>query len=413
MDIKVLLETEMILYHFILFIISLSRHSQAFAQMASSLLYCPTLPPQNPSKPLSLSTRSFSRFSVSLTTRSSKLPSFLHWRSTGGIFPRTRSVSSGHLSSAPADSKNYEFSDSGGEVELRIDIKSLNVESSSDVFVDADDIALLIRAKSAGILKTLIDVKQLFERVKSSETIWYIDEEQLVVNLKKFNPDLKWPDIMESWESLTSGISQLLKGTSIYVIGDSTEINEAVAKEIATGIGYMPLSTSELLEQYAQQSIDSWVASEGTDSVAEAEGVVLENLSSQARAVVATLGGKHGAASRFDRWRHIHAGFSVWVSKSEALDEASAKEEARKHVQEGNVTYTNADVVVKIGGWDKDYTRDVAQGCLSALKQLTLSDKKLTGKKSLYIRLGCRGDWPDIKPPGWDPSSGVDPPMDS
>jgi len=27
------------------------------------------------------------------------------------------------------------------------------------------------------------------------------------------------------------------------------------------------------------------------------------------------------------------------------------------------------------------------------------------GKKSLYIRLGCRGDWPNIKPPGWDPSS--------
>lgn len=27
------------------------------------------------------------------------------------------------------------------------------------------------------------------------------------------------------------------------------------------------------------------------------------------------------------------------------------------------------------------------------------------GKKSLYIRLGCRGDWPDIKPPGWDPSN--------
>lgn len=31
------------------------------------------------------------------------------------------------------------------------------------------------------------------------------------------------------------------------------------------------------------------------------------------------------------------------------------------------------------------------------------------GKKSLYIRLGCRGDWPNIKPPGWDPSSGANP----
>lgn len=29
----------------------------------------------------------------------------------------------------------------------------------------------------------------------------------------------------------------------------------------------------------------------------------------------------------------------------------------------------------------------------------------LKGRKSLYVRLGCRGDWPDIKAPGWDPST--------
>lgn len=56
-------------------------------------------------------------------------------------------------------------------------------------------------------------------------------------------------------------------------------------------------------------------------------------------------------------------------------------------MQEGSVAYTNADVIVKIGGWDKDHTRDVAQGCLSALKQLTLSDKNLSGTMfhSLHI----------------------------
>ncbi|KAH0899434.1 LOW QUALITY PROTEIN: hypothetical protein HID58_049002 [Brassica napus] len=31
---------------------------------------------------------------------------------------------------------------------------------------------------------------------------------------------------------------------------------------------------------------------------------------------------------------------------------------------------------------------------------LIISDKRLPGKKSLYIRVGCRGDWPNIKPPG-------------
>jgi hypothetical protein len=66
----------------------------------------------------------------------------------------------------------------------------------------------------------------------------YIDDDQLVVNLKKQDPDLKWPDIVESWESLTVGSMQLLQGTSIFIVGDSTEINQTVARELAVGIGY-------------------------------------------------------------------------------------------------------------------------------------------------------------------------------
>jgi len=39
---------------------------------------------------------------------------------------------------------------------------------------------------------------------------------------------------------------------------------------------------------------------------------------SHVRAVVATLGGQHGAAGRADKWRHLYAGFTVWLSESEA-----------------------------------------------------------------------------------------------
>lgn len=42
---------------------------------------------------------------------------------------------------------------------------------------------------------------------------------------------------MESWQSLTTGAMQLLKGASIYVIGESTELNQKVGKELAVGIG--------------------------------------------------------------------------------------------------------------------------------------------------------------------------------
>ncbi|XP_072983357.1 probable inactive shikimate kinase like 2, chloroplastic isoform X1 [Typha latifolia] len=336
------------------------------------------------------------------------LPS-LHLPGGRGVSERIGSVSGGHLSAAPAGTRKYEFSDSVSEAELRLDIGAMDVQSSSDIFVDVDETSLLIRVKASGTLVTLMETNRLFDKINPSETIWYIDEEQLVVNLKKYDTDLKWPDIGESWESLTSGILQLLKGTSIYIIGYSTEINQSVAEELAAGIGYVPLCTSELLESYAEKPIDTWVVSEGAESVAEAESAVLESLSSHVRTVVATLGGKHGAASRSDKWQHLYAGFTVWLSQSEAVDEASAKEEARRHIEDGSLAYANADVIVKLGKWELDHAREVAQGCLSALKQLTSLDKQLAGKKSLYIRLGCRGDWPNIKPPGWDPSSGSDP----
>lgn len=59
-------------------------------------------------------------------------------------------------------------------MELRLDIRKLGIESSKDVFVDVDDTSLLIRAKSDGTLKTLMNVQTLFDRIKSSETIWYV-----------------------------------------------------------------------------------------------------------------------------------------------------------------------------------------------------------------------------------------------
>nr|XP_043635274.1 probable inactive shikimate kinase like 2, chloroplastic isoform X2 [Erigeron canadensis] len=247
----------------------------------------------------------------------------------------------------------------------------------------------------------------LYGRIKPAETIWLLDDDQLVVNLKKQDPEMKWPDITETWESLTVGVAQLLQGVSVFLVGEFSEINYKVSRELAVGLGYTPLDTRELLETFTKQTVDSLVIAEGSDAIAEVESAILESLSSHIRSVVATIGGQHGAAARGDQWRHLYSGFTVWLSQSEAKDEAAAKEEARITIQSGSQGFTNADVVVKLSGWDPDYSKAVAQATLSALKQLILSDKKLPGKKGLYIRLGCRGDWPDIKPPGWDPSTGT------
>ncbi|KAI3469178.1 hypothetical protein Pfo_025841 [Paulownia fortunei] len=350
-------------------------------------------------------------YSVSLST-----PKFLFFRThfpsslplvSAGVKKHRHILLCSTIPIVSTDATHYEFYDDSSEVELRLELGDESI-SPGEIFVDASENSLVIRVQYSGYLKTLLDTNSLYGMIKPSETIWYIDDAQLVVNLKKQDPELKWPDIMESWESLTTGIIQLLKGTSVFLVGESTEINHKIARELAVGLGYTPLSTKELLEAYTKQTIDSWVTEEGSSAVAEAEGAILESLSSQARAVVATLGGKHGAVRRPNKWQHLFAGFTVWLSQSEATDEESAKQEAKKNIQDGLQGYANAEVVVKLGGWDAAYSKAVAQASLSALKRLVLSDKDLPGKKSLYIRLGCRGDWPDIKPPGWDPSTGTD-----
>ncbi|XP_078442028.1 shikimate kinase like 2 [Wolffia australiana] len=324
--------------------------------------------------------------------------------SSSSRFGRVSAISRVNHAATPQLTRNYEFSDGGAEVELRLDLAATKAQSFKDILVDADVTSLKVSLLSSASLTTVFDATRLYDRIKPSETIWFVDEEQLVVNLKKYDADLQWPDLLETWESLTSGATKLLKGASIFVVGDSTEINNDVAAVLAHGIGYTPLSTSQILEKYVQQTIDSWVETEGVESVSQGERAVIEGLSSHVRTVVGTLGGRCGAARRADQWQHLYAGFTVWLSQTEAGDEDSAKDEVRQEVQMGQSGYSNADLVVKFAGWEPGCAQDLAQASLSALKQLILSDKQLPEKKSLYIRLGCRGDWPNIKPPGWDPS---------
>ena len=36
---------------------------------------------------------------------------------------------------------------------------------------------------------------------------------------------------------------------------------------------------------------------------------------------------------------------------------------------------------------------------LVGIDALLKADEQLCGKKNLYVRFGCRGDWPDLQPP--------------
>ena len=85
----------------------------------------------------------------------------------------------------------------------------------------------------------------------------YIDDDEIVLSLKKMDGDVKWPSLEEEWSSLTVGVSQLLKGTSVYIVGNSSEINWAIAKELATGLEYAILIT--LVISLLFLGVYSWV----------------------------------------------------------------------------------------------------------------------------------------------------------
>ena len=66
----------------------------------------------------------------------------------------------------------------------------------------------------------------------------FVDEEEIVISLKKLDKELAWPSLVENWESLTEGVSNLLKGVPVYIVGDSSEINWAVTRQLAEGLQY-------------------------------------------------------------------------------------------------------------------------------------------------------------------------------
>lgn len=58
-------------------------------------------------------------------------------------------------------------------MELRLHIGGLDIRTTKDILVDANDTSLAIRVLRSGSPVTLIETNPLFDRIKPSETIWY------------------------------------------------------------------------------------------------------------------------------------------------------------------------------------------------------------------------------------------------
>jgi len=204
-------------------------------------------------------------------------------------------------------------------------------------------------------------------------------------------------------EDLAEDVKDGLQGCCLYVVGDDSAANKTVAKMLATELSYAPLETEAIIEQLIKMPMDELVASEGLTALGGAEFVVLQELASNLRCVVATAGGGGGAAARGDCWPTLFGAFTIWLD--DLTEEPSAESAPQRDC------YRQAEIHLKVppaaDRSGEEWAADAAQATLAGVKQMLDAwegEGSLPGKKSLYIRLGCRGDWPDLKPPQWDPN---------
>ena len=196
--------------------------------------------------------------------------------------------------------------------------------------------------------------------------------------------------------ALASRVADALGGCSVTIVGDDEGVNEVVARRLAMRLGYSPVSVPALVASTAAMERDGEGEEGETEVDAEAAALVLENsaheeLSTFLRLVVATRGGGRGATARGDCWTWLFGSVTVWIDL-EGADEDAPQRDAYE-LSEVRATTTG-------DGEDEDEAEATAERVLVGIDALLKADEQLCGKKNLYVRFGCRGDWPDLQPPG-------------
>eukprot|EP00210_Caulerpa_lentillifera_P000467 g450.t1 len=202
-------------------------------------------------------------------------------------------------------------------------------------------------------------------------------------------------------------VAEHLESINVVLLGDETNLNFALASMLAPVLKYSPLHTPLILRQLKNKTVNEIIAEDGgEEELGLSEVMVFESFSSYLRCVISTCGDGIGAAARAACWRYIFGALTIWIdlgdeSRSKPQDEA----------------YSQCDIRLKIRARnnhllaDKDHTdasklaSAILPQLLSAIKSKLKEDQDLCTKKGLYIRMGSRGDWPNMKPPDWSPTN--------
>ncbi|NJP09919.1 MAG: shikimate kinase [Leptolyngbyaceae cyanobacterium RU_5_1] len=105
-------------------------------------------------------------------------------------------------------------------------------------------------------------------------------------------------------------VSDVLKGTNLYLIGMMGCGKTTVGQIVAQQLGYRFFDTDAVIEQVAGQSVRDIFAILGEPGFRDLESQVLAELSAYTRLAIATGG---GIVLRRENWSYLRHGIVIWL----------------------------------------------------------------------------------------------------
>jgi shikimate kinase len=123
------------------------------------------------------------------------------------------------------------------------------------------------------------------------------------------------------------GMTNLLQGVSIFLIGMMGTGKTTIGKVLAQQLNYRFFDTDVLIERVSEQSINEIFARQGEESFRELETKVLAEVSALTKSVIATGG---GIIMRPINWSYLRHGLVVWLDAPlELLEQRLAEDNTR------------------------------------------------------------------------------------
>jgi hypothetical protein len=225
----------------------------------------------------------------------------------------------------------------------------------------------------------------------------------------------------KSLEELGDDTASLLKGLNCCFIGENERANEQVSNLVSPLLKYAPMSVSTLIEKVSKGKTREQLCEEDFKEALVVENSVHEQLSQFLRVSLATCGATktkyYGATARGDCWAWLYGMITIWVDDEETANKAAQTPEL--FPQRDAYELADIRVVLKnkqleigenssgssISSSSSEEREQILRAIFAGISALCDSDEHFVGKKSLYTRMGCRGDWPILQAPEWDGSS--------